>query len=65
MQHMSFKKEDDKRCEKAKKKSNQWSWMRTLKWRKKLFIHQQISLCITCFNQYLQDKDEDEAMQQW
>ena len=57
---MSSKKEDDERCERAKKRSNQWLQARTLKWRRKLFIHQRISSCITYFNWYL--RDEDEAM---
>ncbi len=55
---MFFKKEDDKRCERMKKRSNQQSRARTLKWRKKLFIYQRISSCIACFSQYLQDEDE-------
>ena len=59
---MFFKKEDDERCEKVKKRSDQQSQVRTLKWREKLFIHQWISSCITCFNWYLWD--EDEAMWQ-
>ncbi len=41
-----------------KKKSNQWSQARTLKWRKKLFIRQQISSHTACFSQNLQDEDE-------
>ncbi len=36
---MSFKKEDNERCEKAKKRSDQWLQMRMSKWREKLFIH--------------------------
>ena len=55
---MFFKKEDDKRCERMKKRSNQQSRARTLKWRKKLFIYQRISSCTACFSQYLQDEDE-------
>ncbi len=55
---MFFKKEDDERCEKVKKKSDQRSQVRTLKWEKKLFIHQWISLCITYFSQYLRNEDE-------
>ncbi len=55
---MSFKKEDDERHEKAKKRSDQWSWMKTSKWREKLFIHQWISSCIACFSQYLRDEDK-------
>ncbi len=55
---MFFKKEDDERCEKVKKKSNQRSQVRTLKWEKKLFIHQWISSCITYFSQYLRNEDE-------
>ncbi len=55
---MFFKKKDNKRCERAKKRSDQWSQAKTLKWRKKLFIHQRISSCIVCFSQYLQDEDE-------
>ncbi len=55
---MSFKKEDDKCCKRTKKRSDQWSWMKTLKWRRELFIHQWISSCIACFSQYLQDEDE-------
>ncbi len=55
---MSSKKEDDERHEKAKKRSDQRSWVRTLKWRRKLFIHQRILLHIACFNWYLQDEDE-------
>ncbi len=59
---MSLKKENDEHCEKVKKRSDQQSQVRTLKWREKLFIHQWISSCITCFNWYLWD--EDEAMWQ-
>ncbi len=55
---MFFKKEDDKRCKRMKKKSDQWLQVKTSKWRKKLFIHQWISLHIACFNWYLQDEDE-------
>ncbi len=55
---MFFKKEDDERCEKVKKKSDQRSQVRTLKWEKKLFIHQWISSCITYFSQYLRNEDE-------
>ncbi len=47
---MSFKKEDDECCKRMKKRSDQWLQMRTLKWREKLFIHQQISSCITYFS---------------
>ncbi len=63
MQYMFFKKEDDKRCEKAKKRSNQRLQARTLKWREKLFIHQWISSHIACFNWYLQD--ENKVTWQW
>ncbi len=55
---MSSKKEDDERCEKTKKRSNQWSQTRTLKWREKLFIHQWISLRTAYFSQHLQDEDK-------
>ncbi len=55
---MSFKKEDDERCKRTKKRSDQWLQARTLKWERKLFIHQWISSCIACFNQYLQDENE-------
>ncbi len=37
---MSFKKENDECHEKMKKRSDQWSQARMLKWREKLFIHQ-------------------------
>ncbi len=60
---MFFKKEDDKRHERAKKRSDQRLQARTLKWRRKLFIHQWISSHTACFSQYLQD--EDEVTQQW
>ncbi len=60
---MFSKKEDDEHHERTKKRSNQWSQARTLKWRRKLFIHQRISSCIACFSWYLQD--EDEAMWWW
>ncbi len=60
---MSFKKEDDECCEKAKKRSDQQLQVRMLKWRKKLFIHQWISSCTAYFSWYLQD--EDEAMWWW
>ena len=55
---MSFKKEDDERCERAKKRSDQRSRTRTSKWRRKLFIRQRISSCTACFSQYLRDEDE-------
>ncbi len=55
---MSSKKEDDKRHERAKKRSDQRSQARTSKWRKELFIHQWISSCTACFSQHLQDEDE-------
>ncbi len=55
---MFFKKEDDECCKRMKKRSNQWLQVKILKWRRKLFIHQQISSCIAYFNQYLQDEDE-------
>ncbi len=55
---MSFKKKDDEHCKRAKQRSDQRSQARTLKWRKKLFIHQWISSCIVCFSQYLQDEDK-------
>ncbi len=58
MQHMSFKKEDDEHHERVKKRSDQRSQARMLKWRKKLFIHQWISSCIACFSRYLRDEDE-------
>ncbi len=60
---MSSKKEDDERCEKAKKRSDQWSRTRTLKWREELFICQRISSRTACFSQYL--RDEDEATWRW
>ena len=55
---MSSKKEDDKRYERAKKRNDQQSRARTLKWRRKLFIHQRISSCTACFSQHLRDEDE-------
>ncbi len=61
---MSSKKEDDERRERMKKRSNQQSRARTSKWRRKLFIHQWISLCTACFSQHLQDKDEATWWQQ-
>ncbi len=55
---MFFKKEDNEHHERMKKRSNQWSRARTLKWRRKLFIHQWILSCIAYFSQHLQDEDE-------
>ncbi len=55
---MSFKKEDDERCERVKKRNDQRSRMRTSKWREKLFIRQRISSCTACFSRYLRDEDE-------
>ncbi len=55
---MSSKKENDEHRERAKKRSDQRSRARTLKWRKELFIRQRISSRIACFNRYLQDEDE-------
>ncbi len=45
---MSFKKEDDQRHKRMKKRSDQRSRARTLKWREKLFIHQRILSRIAC-----------------
>ena len=55
---MSFKKEDDERCERMKKRSDQRSRVRMSKWRRKLFIHQRISSRTVYFSQYLRDEDE-------
>ncbi len=60
---MSSKIEDDERRERAKKRSDQQSRARMLKWKKKLFIHQRISSRTACFSWYL--RDEDEATWRW
>ncbi len=55
---MSFKKEDDERRERAKKRNDQRSQARTSKWGKKLFIRQRISSRTACFSRYLRDEGE-------
>ncbi len=50
---MSFKRENDEHHEKVKKRSDQQSRARMLKWRRKLFIYQRILSHTACFNQYL------------